>query len=56
MGYALASDEPLKNSIDNLISEGRLLSWYIMDICNQPTELALSKSFLIRGLTFMPWL
>ncbi len=34
---------------------GCLLSWSIMDIRNWPTELALSKSILIRGLTFMPW-
>jgi hypothetical protein len=52
-GHPLASDDPIKNSIYTLISKGCLLSWYIMDIRNQPTELALSKSFLIRGLTFM---
>jgi hypothetical protein len=45
MGHALASDDPIKNSIDTLISEGCLLSWYIVDIHNRPTELTLSKSF-----------
>ncbi len=49
-GHALALDYPIKNSIDISISEGRLLSWYIMDIHNRPTELALSKFFLIRGI------
>ena len=35
----------ITNSVDTLILEGRLLSWYIMDIRNQPTELALSEYF-----------
>jgi hypothetical protein len=53
-GQALASDNPIIiNSIDTLILEGHLLSWYIMDTRYQPTALALLKSFLIRGLTFM---
>ena len=27
-GHALASDNPIENSVDTVISEGRLLSWY----------------------------
>jgi hypothetical protein len=53
-GQALASDDPIIKSVDTLISEGCLLSWYIMDIHNQPTELAISKFFLIRDLRFHP--
>ncbi len=44
-GHPLASDDPIKNFFDTVISEGRLLNWYIMDIHNRPTELTISKSF-----------
>ena len=43
----------ITNSVDTLISDGCLLSWYIMDTRNWPTELTLSLSILIRGLTFI---
>jgi hypothetical protein len=44
-GHSLALDDLIINSIDTLILEGHLLSWYIMDTRSWHTEMALSNFF-----------